>query len=71
MIKITQKLFNIFESRQQHQIFLLGIMMFVGGIMEPLSVSLMLPVITAVMNSDTWNDAAYVQIVCDIFCITD
>ncbi len=71
MIKITQKLFNIFESRQQHQIFLLGIMMLIGGIMESLSVSLMLPVITAIMNSDTWNEAAYVQAVCNIFHITD
>lgn len=71
MINITKKLFNIFESRQQHQIFLLGIMMLIGGIMESLSVSLMLPVITAIMNSDTWNDAAYVRVVCDIFHITD
>ncbi len=71
MIKITQKLFNIFESRQQHQIFLLGIMMLIGGIMESLSVSLMLPVITAIMNSDTWNEATYVQAVCNIFHITD
>ncbi len=39
--------------------------------MESLSVSLMLPVITAIMNSDTWNEAAYVQAVCNIFHITD
>ncbi len=71
MIGVTKKLFGIFESRQQHQIFLLGIMMLIGGIMESLSVSLMLPVITAIMNSDTWNEASYVQTLCDIFHITE
>lgn len=71
MIGVTKKLFGIFESRQQHQIFLLGIMMLIGGVMESLSVSLMLPVITAIMNSDTWNEAEYVQLICRMFHIIE
>ncbi len=70
MFRVTKKLFSLFASRQQHQIMMLGVMMLIGGIMESVSVSLMLPVITAIMNADTWNDPAYVQVICGLFHIT-
>ena len=37
MLKVTQKPFHIFESRQQHLIILLGVMMLIGGIMESIN----------------------------------
>lgn len=69
MIRVTKKIFKILTKTQQQRVVILGFMMLIGGIMESISVSLMLPLITAVMNEDTWNKPWYAQLICSIFKI--
>ncbi|MCR5204998.1 MAG: ABC transporter ATP-binding protein/permease [Lachnospiraceae bacterium] len=51
--------------------FILVLMMLFGGIMESLSVSLMLPLVTAIMDADSWGDKWYAQIICNLFHVSD
>lgn len=69
MIRVTKKLFSILSKIQKRRVIILGFMMLLGGAMESLSVSLILPLIEAVMNETTWNTAWYAKILCDIFSI--
>lgn len=39
--------------------------MLLGGIMESISVSLIMPLVTAIMNVDSWNETWYAQIICN------
>lgn len=49
---MINKLMNIFDKKQKMHLFLLGIMIFVGGIVETLGVSAMLPVISVILNQE-------------------
>lgn len=49
---MINKLMNIFDKKQKIHLFLLGIMIFVGGIVETLGVSAMLPVISVILNQE-------------------
>ena len=40
--------------------------MLFGGIMESLSVSLIMPLVTAIMNEHTWSETWYAKIICGI-----
>lgn len=71
MLRVTKKLFQILNTRQKQFIIVLVFMMLLGGIMESLSVSLILPLITAVMDTKTWNGKWYAQLLCSIFNISD
>lgn len=71
MLRVTKKLFQILNTRQKKFVIVLVFMMLLGGIMESLSVSLILPLITAVMDTKTWNDKWYAQLLCSIFNISD
>lgn len=71
MLRITKKLFQILNTRQKQFVIVLVFMMLLGGIMESLSVSLILPLITAVMDTKTWNGKWYAQLLCSIFNISD
>lgn len=71
MIRVTKKILKILDSHQKKMVVLLAIMMLIGGIMESLSVSLMLPLLTAVMDSADWQGKWYAVLLCDIFHITD
>lgn len=70
MIRITRKLLKILTSRQKRRLSIIFIMMFIGGMMESLSISLVLPLITAIMAGDTWNEKWYAKIICDTLGIT-
>jgi len=71
MIGITKKLFLILNNKQKYFVFLLVFMMLLGGIMESMSVSMILPLITAIMDTETWNQKWYAQIVCSLFGVAD
>lgn len=49
---MINKLMKIFDKKQKIHLFLLGIMIFVGGIVETLGVSAMLPVISVILNQE-------------------
>lgn len=69
MIRVTRKLFKILTARQKRRLSIIFLMMLIGGLLESLSVSLILPLITAIMNENTWNDKWYAKIICDFFRI--
>ncbi|MCH5259478.1 MAG: ABC transporter ATP-binding protein [Lachnospiraceae bacterium] len=67
MIRITSKILKILSSKQKIMLVKLVLMMILGGVMESLSVSLIYPLITAVMNENDWNQPWYAQFICRIF----
>lgn len=65
MIKSIQRLSGIFNSTQKKKIVGLGILILVGGLLETLGVSMILPLVQAVMNLDKLAENKYVRMVCD------
>ena len=69
IINVTRKVLQVLTSKQRTFVVLLIFLMLLGGIMESISVSLILPLITAITDADNWDTTAYARIVCDIFKI--
>lgn len=67
MLRATKKVLGILNKSQKEQLIWIGFLMLVGGIVESISVSLVLPLIQAVMNDNTWNEPWYTQIICRLF----
>ncbi|MCL2717305.1 MAG: ABC transporter ATP-binding protein/permease [Lachnospiraceae bacterium] len=53
MLTIIKKIRFILDKKQKKQFAVLGIMIFVGGILETLGISALIPVITVIMNPDS------------------
>ena len=49
---LLQKINQIFDKKQKHQLVLLGIMIFIGGFLETLGVSTMIPVVTVLLTPE-------------------
>ena len=71
MLRVTKKLLYILTKKQRRFTFVLVVLMLLGGIMESLSVSLMLPLVTAIMESETWKNEWYSQIICKLFHVSN
>lgn len=69
MAKILKKLFVILDKKQKRVMVLLVFMMLIGAILETLGVSMILPVMNVVMESDAVNKHVYLQWICDLFSI--
>ena len=69
MIRIVKKFRSIMTHEQQMRILLLGFLMVIGGILEMLGVSMVLPLMTAVMDKN-FMEKSYVQTLCSIFRIS-
>lgn len=61
-----KKLMAIFNRRQKVHLLLLGIMIFIGGIVETLGVSAMLPVISVILDQESLQSYEIVGKVMDI-----
>lgn len=70
VFRITKKLLIILNKKQKGIIVLIVAMMLLGGILESVSISLVLPLITAVMDTEGWNAKWYAKIICNLFSIT-
>lgn len=70
IFRITKKLFIILDKKQKRMIALIAAMMLFGGILESVSISLVLPLITAVMDTEGWNTTWYAKVICKLFSIT-
>ena len=68
MIRIVKKFAGIMTRDQKIRVVILGILMVIGAILEMVGVSLVLPLMTAVMDKDFMNQW-YMQIICDLFQI--
>ncbi len=64
-----KKLMVIFNRRQKVHLALLGVMIFIGGIVETLGVSAMLPVITVILDQESLQEYEIAGKVMDIFRI--
>ncbi len=71
MIRITRKFFDIFDKRQKVQALGLIALMVLGGFVESLSVSLVFPLIEAVINGESWKSKWYTKMICDMFGIQE
>ena len=67
VIRIIKKFRSILSRHQKLRILELGILMVIGGFLETLSVSLIMPFMQAVMDPEKTMANKYVQIVCRIF----
>lgn len=68
MFRIVKKFRSILTRSQQFRILLLGILMVIGGMLEMLGVSLIVPLITAVMDQDFMN-SSYAKLAARFFHI--
>ncbi|MCM1498536.1 MAG: ABC transporter ATP-binding protein/permease [Clostridium sp.] len=65
MIRIIKKFAKLLDEHQKRRVFLLFFIMLVGAFLEVLGVSLMVPLLTAVMQPDIVEKNKYVKLVCD------
>lgn len=62
-MKSIKKLSYIFDRKQKIKIVILGIMIFIGGLLETLSVSALFPVVGVIMDSESIMNNSYVKII--------
>ncbi|WP_026650904.1 ABC transporter ATP-binding protein [Butyrivibrio proteoclasticus] len=55
-VSLLQKINYIFDKKQKTHLFLLGIMILIGGVFETLSVSMMLPVVSTILRPDSLHE---------------
>lgn len=69
------KIRSIFDRKQKKQLMVLGIMIFIGGLLETLGVGGMIPVVTALLTPEELmgyvNQYEILQTLCDFFHIRD
>lgn len=70
---MIKKIRYIFDRKQKFQLFVLGIMIFIGGFLETLGVGAMMPVVMVLITPETLMEYiekyAFLQKICDFFHI--
>ena len=69
IIRIIKKFHSILSRRQKNHILVLSICMVIGGFLEMLSVSLILPFMNMVMNPAETMEKPLAKMICEIFDI--
>lgn len=67
MLSVTKKVLHILDKKQKSKMVIIGMMMLIGGGMESLSVTLILPLMTAITDEAGWNTPWYAKLICSIF----
>ena len=67
MLRVTKKILLLFNRRQKVEIAGLIVLMLIGGLVESLSVSLVLPLVQAVTENDEWKTGTFANIACNLF----
>lgn len=70
IIDVTKKMLVLLDKKRKCQAVILAVMMLAGGIMESLSVSMILPLVTAVMDKESWKETWYGQRIVEWFHIS-
>ncbi len=65
-----KKLGYIFDKKQKQRLVVLGVMIFVGGLLETLGVSALLPVVAALVDVDSTMEKWYVKPIISAFGIS-
>lgn len=69
MKRVLQKYLKLLDKRQKKRVVLLFFIMIVGAFLEVLGVSLMVPLLTAIMQPDIVETNKYVRMVCEILSL--
>lgn len=69
MLRYVKKLRQILNRKQKVRVIVIGVLMFIGAVLETLSVGLMLPLLTTVMNEDIINSNETVHQICELLDI--
>ena len=59
----------LLDKKQKHKMVLLVFLMLIGAVLETLGVSMILPVMSVVMEENAVQKHAYLQVTCDLFHI--
>ena len=57
----------LLDKKQKHKMVLLVFLMLIGAVLETLGVSMILPVMSVVMEENAVQKHAYLQVICDLF----
>ena len=69
MMKIYRKMMILLDKRQKQKMVLLVFLMLIGGVLEMLGVSMILPVMTVVLEENAIEKHEYLMVICNIFRI--
>ena len=64
-IEVIKKLGCILNKKQKSKIFGLGVLILIGGLLETLGVSMILPVVTTILDVDRMSKNKYVMMICE------
>lgn len=67
MIRITKKVLGLLSGKEKRKLPALMIMMLIGAMLESLGVSLILPLVSSIIDKDGWNTSWYAQLICTLF----
>ena len=69
MLDIIKKLRKILNKKQKNRVVILGIMIVIGGLLETLSVSMILPLMNAITEENAFTDNQLIVFLCGILNI--
>ena len=69
-VTMLQKISYMFDKKQKMQILGLGILILIGGVLETLGVSMMIPVFNVIMDLDALMENEYMQVVMNLLHIS-
>lgn len=69
MVRVIKKFYKLLNRHQRNRVVVLFFMMLIGAGFEALGVSMMLPLVTAIMNPDIIKDNAICAWICSMFHI--
>ncbi len=67
MIRVFKKFYRLLNKHQRNRVIILLFMMLIGAGFEVLGVSMMLPLVTAVMNPDIITENSICAWICEVF----
>ncbi len=67
MFRIVKKFRSILTRGQKIRILIIVILMLIGGLLETVGVSLIVPLLTAMLKDDFFSTNKYAVLICDIF----
>lgn len=71
MLEVIKKLYKILSKEQKVKIAFLGVMVLIGGVLETLGVSVILPLVTAILDTDALAKNQWVILICDLLGLED
>ena len=68
-MRVIKKFSQLLTERQKKKVIILFFMMLLGAALEVCGVSMMLPLVTAIMDKNIITENAVVADICSLFCI--